>query len=363
MFEAFTMIRRIFKVLGAVFLLFLLAFGGLLLYSTLTDYRPEPGSEEVLKAEGSGKAITGDTLSLLIWNIGYAGLGAEMDFFNDGGKGVRPEEEQAARYLKAIALFAGQFRDSVDFMLLQEVDRNSKRSYNIDQMQVIGKELPGFTACFALNYDVKFVPVPFGLPYTPYGKTYGGLVSYSRFAPLSNTRIQYPGGFDWPTRLYMLDRCALEQRFALPSGKQLIVVNTHNTAYDATGEIKKEEMAFMKKRYEAEASKGNYVILGGDWNQVPPGFNSKHFNKQMPEGYTPQSLTVDQIAKDFQVSFDSSLATNRSNDKPYKAGETYTTLIDYFMTSPKVEVLSVRGIDMQFRWSDHQPVVLKVRLK
>ena len=357
------MIKRILKVVGGIFVLFLLLFGGLLAFSTITDYSPEPGSVEAVETAGEGLTLSGDTFSVLIWNIGYGGLGAEMDFFNDGGKMVRPEEDQAAKYLKAIALFAKTMRDSVDFMLLQEVDRNSKRSYNIDQVAVIQQELPGFNSTFALNYDVKFVPVPFGVPYTPYGKTYGGLASYSRFKPSSSVRVQYPGGFDWPTKLYMLDRCALEQRFPIPGGKELIVVNTHNTAYDATGEIKKEEMAFMKKRYEAEVAKGNYVVMGGDWNQVPPGFDSKHFNKQMPEGYTPQSLSMDQIAKDFAVSFDSTLATNRSNDKVFDPTSTYTTLIDYYMTSPNIEVLSVRGIDMQFRWSDHQPVVLKFRTK
>ncbi len=357
------MVKRIVKIVFGVILLFLLLFGGLLVFSTVTDYAPEPESIEQLETKGNGQAMKGDTFTVMIWNVGYAGLGAEMDFFNDGGKMVRSTEDQAAKYLKAIALFAQSMKDSVDFMLLQEVDQNSKRSYNIDQVAVIQKELAGFNSTFALNYDVKFVPVPFGFPYTPYGKAYGGLVSYSRFKPSSSVRVQYPGGFDWPTKLYMLDRCALEQRFTIPGGKELIVVNTHNTAYDATGAIKKLEMAFMKKRYEAESAKGNYVVMGGDWNQVPPGFNSKHFNKQMPDGYTPQSLSVDQIAKDFTVSFDSTLATNRSNDKVFDPATTYTTLIDYYMTSPNLEILEIRGIDMQFRWSDHQPVVLKFKLK
>ena len=210
---------------------------------------------------------------------------------------------------------------------------------------------------------MKFVPVPFAFPYTPYGKTYGGLVSYSRFEPQASIRLQYPGGFDWPTRLYMLDRCALEQKFKLPGGKELLIVNTHNTAYDATGEIKKQELEYLKKRYEAESKKGNYVLIGGDWNQVPPGLSSTHFNAKMPEGYTPQAVTAAQFPAGFGVSYDSKIPTNRSNDKPFKTDETYTTLIDYFVHSPNVEVVSVRGIDLQFKHSDHQPVVMKFCLK
>lgn len=358
------MLRKILRITGYIVLLLVLAFVGLLSFSTLTDYRPEPESEEEVTIEGQAELKNlPDTLSLLIWNIGYCGLGAEMDFFNDGGKTVRASEEQSARYLNAVATFIGTMKDCADVVMIQEVDRNSKRSYNTDQIPVISKQLPGFASSFALNYDVKFVPVPFSFPYTPYGKTYGGLVSFSHIPATRATRVQYPGGFDWPTRLYMLDRCALELRYPLKDGKELIIVNTHNTAYDATGEIKKVEMAFMKKRYEAEVAKGNRVIIGGDWNQVPPGFDSKHFSSNMSEGYTPQSLSVDMLPKDFVVSYDSSTATNRSNVTPYVADSTYTTLIDFFLSSPGLEVLDVHAIDMQFRYSDHQPVLLKVAIQ
>lgn len=359
------MIRKLLRWTLICILLAGLGLGALLLHATLTDFSPEPGSVEVLQPESLQPAdsLLPDTFSVLIWNIGYAGLGAEMDFFNDGGKQVRASEEQSARYLKAISLFLQSMRDSADFMLLQEVDRNSKRSYQTDQVKIISEALPRFRACFALNYHVRFVPVPFGLPYTPMGKTYGGLLSLSRYAANQNMRVQYPGGFDWPTRIYMLDRCALEQRFRTRSGRELLLVNTHNTAYDATGAIKKEELAFMKKRYEAEQAKGTAVLIGGDWNQVPPGFSSTHFSKSMPEGYTPQSLDAAQLPTGFSVSLDSSVATNRSNDKPYKPESTYTTLIDYFMHSPDLEVLHVEGLDMQFRYSDHQPVRITVCFK
>ena len=355
--------RFLLRLLLGVLLSLVLLFLGLLTFSTLTDFQPEP--ESVLSQEVEGIASLNsvpDTLSLMIWNIGYCGLGAEMDFFNDGGKTVRASDSLTAKYLKAVSLFMGSMKDSIDVMMIQEVDRNSKRSYFTDQIPIIANELSGFSRCFALNYDVKFVPVPFGIPYTPYGKTYGGLVTYSKINPSNSSRVQYPGGFDWPTKLYMLDRCALEMRYPLANGKELILVNTHNTAYDETGEIKKIEMAFIKKRYEAEFAKGNKVIVGGDWNQVPPGFDARHFSKAISPGYTPQSLTTEMLPANFTISYDSTIATNRSNISAYNPDNTYTTLIDYFISSPGIEVLSVRALDMQFRYSDHQPVLLKVVL-
>lgn len=356
--------KLIIRFFLSVVLLFALAFGGLLLYSTLTDYSPEAESEETVAVEGTASLpLAGDTLQCLIWNIGYGGLGKEMDFFNDGGKGVRPDEEKAAAYLQGIVEFLKSNASQLDFILLQEVDRDSKRSYHTDQVESISRALPGFASGFALNYDVKFVPVPFAFPYKPYGKTYGGLMSLSKHPVKSATRLQYPGGFGWPTKLYMLDRCALEYHIPLTSGKELLLVNTHNTAYDASGEIKKQELSFMKKRYEAYAKEGKAVLVGGDWNQVPPGWDSGHFSTEMPDGYTPQSLSAELIPAGFKVAFDSSMATNRSNDKPYNASTTYTTLIDYFMASPSVEVLEVKGIDLGFSFSDHQPVKLKFVIK
>jgi len=359
-----TMLRKILKYVGLILLVLILSFCGLLIFSTVTDYNPEPESELSLDAEGKAAAMmVPDTVSVLIWNVGYAGLGAEMDFFNDGGKGVRPTPELNTSYLNGISSFLGTMKDSVDFILIQEIDRDSKRSYTTDQVKVLSEKLPGFDSHFAVNYDVKFVPVPFALPYTPYGKTFGGLVSYSRYPAISATRIQYPGGFSWPTKIYMLDRCALEQRYKLLGGKELLIVNTHNTAYDATGEIKKVELAFLKKRYEAETAKGNFVIVGGDWNQVPPGFDSKHFSSNIADDYTPQALTKDVFPAGYNVSYDSSLATNRSNVTSFVKGSTYTTLIDYFISSPNIEILKVRGIDLGFKHSDHQPVILKCVLK
>jgi endonuclease/exonuclease/phosphatase family metal-dependent hydrolase len=279
-----------------------------------------------------------------------------MDFFHDGGKTVRASEELSARYRSEIASFLAGMRDSVDFIMLQEVDRASKRSYFIDQMQVIGNELPGFYGAFAWNYKVSFVPVPFRIPYEPYGATNGGLVTFSKYRPLISYRIQYPGGFSWPTSLYMLDRCALEQHFKLSNNREMVLVNTHNTAYDETGEIKREEMQFIRERYSKASSGRKLVLLGGDWNQVPPDFVVNPRQKVAP-GYTAQALDASLLPNDF-VAIHDTAHTNRALLRPYKAGETFTTLIDYFIASPQLKVLHVKTINMDFRWSDHQPVLL-----
>lgn len=353
-------IKRLVKYLLYIIIAIALVFGGLLAYSTFTDYKPEP--TENLSIDGKGEVINGTEFSFMIWNIGYAGLGKEMDFFNDGGKSVRASKELSDKYLTGISGFlAGN--DSIDFILLQEVDKDSKRSYNVNQEERLASGLPGFSRSFALNYDCKFVPVPFQFPYEPYGKTYGGLLSFSRFTPVNCTRYQYPGGFSWPTSLYMLDRCMQIFTYKLPNGKELEVINTHNTAYDETGEIKKTEMEYIKKFLDSETAKGNYVVMGGDWNQAPPGFDALAFNKNVAPGYTVHSIDSTLLPKGWKAVYDPSTPTNRANKTEYRTNETFTTLIDFFIVSPNIEVETVKTIDLGFVNSDHQPVYLKVKLK
>jgi endonuclease/exonuclease/phosphatase family metal-dependent hydrolase len=350
-------IKLVLYVAGAA----IVFFGGLLAYSTITDYKPE--ASEKLGIEGKGKQIGADsTYSFLIWNVGYCGLGKEMDFFNDGGESVRADKGLSDKYLAGVTGYLSGC-DTIDFIMLQEVDKDSKRSYNVDQEDRFSAALPNYTHSFALNYNCKFVPVPFKLNYQPYGKTYGGLVSYSKYTPISSTRYQYPGGFSWPTNLYMLDRCMEVLTYKLPNGKELLVINTHNTAYDETGEIKKTEMEFLKKFLEGESAKGNYVVIGGDWNQAPPGIDALKFNKNIAPGYTIQSIEADLIPKGWNVAYDPTKPTNRANKTAYVPGETFTTLIDFYLTSANLKVVDVHTVDLGFANSDHQPVYLKVKLK
>ena len=93
-------------------------------------------------------------------------------------------------------------------------------------------------------------------------------------------------------RVYFLDRCFVKHRFNLKNGKQLIVINTHNSAYDG-GELKKKEMAYFKQYIVERICKGNYVGWG-DWNQIPPGYTlDAHSDyEEMPtEGFADAGWT------------------------------------------------------------------------
>jgi endonuclease/exonuclease/phosphatase family metal-dependent hydrolase len=348
------MIRRILKILLSIIVVFALAFGGLLLYGTLTDYKPDDVLD--VKVDGMAEMIPDSTVNLLIWNIGYGGLGAESDFFYDGGKMVRPSKENFEKNLHGIIDFVQTWRQTCDYILLQEVDLKSKRSFRINQVEQLNLEMDEFCNIFGMNYFVRFVPIPFT---SPMGRVEGGLVTYSLFNPEEAKRYQFPGNYNWPMRIYMLDRCFLTHRKKLENGKDLLVINTHNSAYDDGG-LKKQQMAFMKEFLKKEYEAGNYVIVGGDWNQCPPGFDPYTYGKD--DDYTQDNIPEDYLPG-WTWAFDAEVPTNRKLSAPFVLGKTFTTVIDFYLVSPNVEVIKTQGIDLDFEFSDHQPVYLEVKLR
>jgi len=352
--------KKILKTILWIIMLAVLAFAGFLLYITLVDYSPQ--KVETLTPTGINQdlpSVQVDTLDLITWNIGYAGLGAEMDFFYDDGEKVRPTRKMSRKYLDGIKEFIST-TDSIDFWLLQEVDFKSKRSHYFDEVQEIIELKPESDYVFAKNYDVPFVPVPI---YEPLGYVKGGMLTFSEFRITEAIRYAYPLIASWPDKLFLLDRCFILTRFPLATGNDLVILNTHNSAYVYDSALRIKELNIIKEKMNEEYAKGNYVIAGGDWNANPPGFiptNNYNGHKFFPSAVTMNDNT---FSEDWIWAYDASAPTNRQNYKSFVKGENGTTLLDYFILSPNVELLQAKTIDLEFENSDHNPMFIKVSLK
>lgn len=353
-------LRPVLFSLAALLGLALMVFGGLLLYGTVTEFKP-PAVMEAERHERA-QAPLDSTLSLMIWNLGYAGLGADHSFFMDGGKDVRPSRADSERYLQGILDFLRKEQET-DFILLQEVDRDSRRSYGTDQAQAIAEVLPGHNWYFAPNFKVRYIPVPFDpIPFSrPIGHVHSGLVSLTKASAASAERYSFPGRFPWPEGIFHLDRCFLEKHYPLGNGRDLVVINSHNSAYDG-GLLKAEEMAMLREHLLELERQGHYIIVGSDWNQCPPDFDPKTFKKDESE-YDQQNIAPDYLPEGWTWAYDPSTPTNRKVSAPYQANSTFTTVIDFFLLSPNVELLEVSGVHLDFANSDHQPVRLTVKLR
>ncbi len=352
--KAMILLLKIILTIGVLFGLYVV---GAILYAQITDYKPKPEEDaEVLIPTVKLPNIDKDTLVFYDWNIGYCGLGKESDFFYDGGKMVRPTKEISEKNFNGFIETITKWKADADFINIQEIDKDSKRSYHINQFQKAFDVLGNYKAVFGKNYDVKYIPIPFT---EPMGKTLSGIGTFYKYQDVG-TPIKYAfaSNFSWPKGLFFLDRCFVKHHFNLKNGKQLIVINTHNSAYDG-GKLKKQEMAYFKRYIVEEYAKGNYVVVGGDWNQIPPGYKPLDENSD----YEEMPIPNDFVTKDWTFAFDGNTPSNRKVDFAYEAGKTYTTVIDFFLLSPNIELLEVKGLPNGFEYSDHQPVRMVCKLK
>ncbi len=361
-------IKSSIKVLFILIIVFLAYVLISLIHATLTDFQPKEIIQLSIENKIQSGSIKDSTFSFITWNLGYAGLGAKSDFFfNKGGallsngKMVRTSENNVEAYLKLQDDFFKS--NEADFYLLQEVDVKSKRNYYNNQFDRISNLLTNYEGTFAVNYDVKRVPVPVLEPHNVMGKVYAGLGTFSRFPNSKATRFQLPGEYEWSTRIFQLDRCIALHRYQLESGKELVVLNIHNSAFDKGGFIKKQQVEYFKQLVLSEYEKGNYVVAGGDWNQCPPNFKFDSFSPENPYGHSQINIENDLFPQGWQWHFDPSIPTNRKTNEVYKKNKTFRTIIDFYLVSPNVEMKEIRCIDLDFQSSDHQPVFLKVGLK
>lgn len=348
------MIRIIVNLIVFVLLIIIFFF----IYSTITEYSPEKVTP--LEADSSKCDVlsSDSTFRFLIWNIGYAGLNQEMDFFYDGGHMVRPSQSKVVENLTSIQSFLKE-NASVDFCMLQEVDVNSKRSYYINQRNSLQETLQYKYSYLGMNYNVGYVPMPIT---EPMGHVEAGLLSLTNLKPYECNRMSYPFNFKWPLRLFLLDRCFMPMRYKVSNGKDLIIINTHNSAFDDQGKLRIAELNYLKDYLISEYEHGNYVVVGGDFNQSPVGVKH-YFEGEIFDDKEFISVSDSLLPQGWQYVFDNTSPSNRRTDTIYVKGQTRVALLDFFIVSPNICVDNVKCHNLHFVHSDHNPVEMTIRLK
>ena len=350
-------ILTIFKILIILILILALAVGAGLGLLTIFQYDPDDTENVVLTGQAEISPEQGKPFKIMSWNIGYAALGDNADFFMDGGKMVYTADEERVRYnLKGI--IDNIVEEDADIYLLQEVDRDSDRSRNVDEVTEItaafSKNEADYQTMFANNFKAMFVPFP--IP--PIGKVDSGVYTVSKYRCQRADRIQLPIPFEWPISTVNLKRCLLVTRIRLSgSGKYLVLINQHLEAYD-DGKGKAAQTKALLEVMQKEYDEGNYVIVGGDFNQTFTDVDTTDYPVQEGD-WQPGILDVDEFLPDFVPVMDPTVPTCRSLDKPYDASDDghQFYMIDGFIFSDNVELKNIETKDLDFEYSDHNPVV------
>lgn len=360
------LIKVILWIVGILLALVLAFF----IFITVAEYRPGDidavdivhGGEivtEPMANEQSRTLSAGDSISVLSWNTGYASLPDHVDFFMDGGEMVHtctPEENQ-----ENIDAMVNEIKQiAPDFLVLQEVDKNSARTAGANQLPFYANALPDSYYSFAPNFKALFVP----FPWPPIGKVDSGIQTVSSCAPVSAERYALPNPFSWPVRTVNLKRCLLVTKYPIAGGdRNLVLINLHLEAYD-DGEGKEAQTKMLCDIMNSFAEAGDYVIAGGDFNQVFSNADTSAYTINEGE-WQAGSIDVTSHEDTLTWLMDSEVRSCRSLSKPLAGANPETFqyyLIDGFIISKNLTVEEFHGIDLGFANSDHNPLYLKVKL-
>ena len=353
------MFKKILIGIGSVLGVVVIGVLGYLGFLTLKEYKPEEIVNVEVENNISKEVKLGEELNIITSNIGYGGMDKDVHFFMDGGKMSRAisKERVISNTNNFIELFK---KNKTDFVMFQEVDIDSTRSYKVNQYDLLKDEFNDYTSSFAVNYDVPWLALPLK---EPHGKVLAGMVNISNREVTINERVALPIDETWPQRLAALDRAMLISRVSVENGKELVIINVHLSAYDKGGVIRRLQLEKVNEVIEKEYKKGNYVIIGGDWNQAIPGSDASKFETkeswpewlvEIPDTFNPQG---------FSWKFDENLPTVRNAGDPYNEGYNFLSIIDGFMVSDNIEVSGINVIDTKFEYSDHNPVKMNFKLK
>ncbi len=354
------MLKKSLKVLLVILGIIVLFVAAFFLWLSVKEYNPEPIID--IKVEENSRLTglspyEGQHISIISWNIGYGGLGKDSDFFMDGGENVAAAD-QAGVTTNMLGIYKTLYDDySADIYMLQEVDQESTRTYDINEREYLGI----YHSTYALNYSCPYVPFP--LP--PIGKVNSGLLTTSLYDISHAERQSLPCPFSWPVSTANLKRCLLVSYIPIEnSNKNLVIINLHLEAYDS-GEGKIAQTKQLREFIQSEYEKGNYVIAGGDFNQSFPGGFDKYANMHA-DLWAPGNLDEDIMPEGWTLAYDLSTPTCRLLNQPYNPDDTEGTqyfVIDGFILSPNIQLNSVETLDLDFEYSDHNPVTLDITLK
>ena len=214
--------RKALKTIGIVLLAVVILAGGLIGYLTITEFRPASVQDAAQTAgQTSATLRAGESIRVLTFNTGYAGLDKSQDFFMDGGSGVSPTGGRAKVEENLAGILAAIQEANAQIVLLQEVDQSSARTNRIDETAYY-QQNTGLNAAYAVNYQCGFVPFP--LP--PIGAVKSGVLTLSAYQPAQAQRQSLPVPFKWPIRVANLKRCLLVERIPVAdSGRELVLIN------------------------------------------------------------------------------------------------------------------------------------------
>ncbi len=360
--------KLLLKILAIVLAAIILIVGSYVIYVCAQYSRIKDNKGISINNNQELKVNIGEEYSISTYNIGFGAYTHDFSFFMDTGETLAGKKTQGSGSVAknketvktnttgAVNTIANK---SVDFALFQEVDVKATRSHKYNQYKHIQDKFTSYSSSISMNFHSAFLFYPL---FKPHGKTDAGIVTLSKYQISSATRRSLPIDNSFPTKFFDLDRCIQVTRLPVEgSEKELVIINAHLSAYDKGGKIRKKQLDFLNTILAAEAAKDNYVVVGGDFNHdIAGSANLWESNFKKPEWV--YSLTDSNLTTGYRFVAATNAPTCRATDTKYVKGKTYVVVIDGFICSSNITTVSIENLDVDFKYSDHNPALLKFRL-
>lgn len=342
-----------------------LALLGVLVVFWTTAFRPQAVEDVVIHcADATLESLKpGQPIKVMTYNVQYF-ASKNYVFFYDlpdmSGPDWRPSREDIHATFHEVARVIVD--ESPDFVLLQEVDHGSRRTYHEDQLQSLLSLLPNEYTCHTSTYywKAKFVPHP-----RIWGSVGVKLAVITKHRPTHVTRYALPTLPINPIiRIFAGGRAVLEARFPVAGGRELVVLNTHLDAFVLGTDVMQRQVSFLDEHLQGLDKGQTQWVLGGDLNLLPVGQYEK-LSPDQQSYYNPQ--TEMQLLYDHFAVIPDPAALSGSKDHDWftyyandpSIGKPDRTL-DYLIHSHNLSLAEakVRQSDTQ-TISDHFPVVAR----
>lgn len=322
-------------------------------------YAPASISNIQVHNTSNGSLKYGDSLGIMLWNISYGGMPDEMDFFYSGGTQIILDQSTTETNFKNILSKITDYKDSTDIFLFHKVDTSSKRSYGVNQIKEIQQTLTAYEAAYCLNFSNPFIPVPLD---QPIGQVYSGMLSMSKTKSNEHKRVSFNSKeYYWPKKLFTAQKCISIASYPLEK-KKLYVLNAHLNSYDYQGEIRLEQLKQVEHIADSLYKLGNYIVIAGGWNMNPPGYKKYRIRYGYKGKPAFPELDSTGVFSNWQIQYNASIPTSRTLKDAYRHGAINTTIKDFFICSPNINILRSSTVNQQFEYSDHQAVYLRILL-
>lgn len=404
-------------------------------YSRVGDIVLEVNNNQTARINESD--IGTKEFSISSYNIGFGAYEREYSFFMDtsifkddyvesqGKKENTGAKSHAFSKENVLKNTNGAYdtmikQGDLDFLLYQEVDTSSTRSFKVNQYEIGNEKHANYGNLFGINYHSSYLMYPF---HEPIGKSNSGISTYSKYNVASAKRYEFKITDSFFGKFFDLDRAFTIAEFSITSSeKKLFVINVHMSAYDENGVVRKVQLQQLKEVYKEVRDidgKDNYVIIGGDFNhdlliddpRPEAGPYRANFNQQETDGIimdwynylrldpskhgetVTNAMGVEELYNydfhetDIIPAGPTNLPTCRDASIPFADAnnngiiDNFMVTIDGFLVSSNIEVTNVEtigsgeGLQVEpllvddgliygkgFVYSDHNPVVMNFKL-